>query len=162
LNDSPTLIQNSKNIWDAAINPSNPAVDNFLHIEHDNHYQTVYNLTDYMLASLYSHGYKAVTLGECLGDPAANWYRGNVTVPTTGQTVSTDGSCSASVTCLGSAFGNCCSQYGFCGTGATYVSKSYKLLHIMNEYLQSKRRPWKHHHYVSFYSLIRHLLTFPL
>ncbi|KAH8683189.1 hypothetical protein BGZ60DRAFT_524529 [Tricladium varicosporioides] len=115
LNDSPTLIQNSKNIWDSAINPSNNNTDSFLQIEHDIHFQTVYNLTDYILASMQKHGYKGVTTGDCLGDPAANWYRSGdpnvvVTVP---QTVSQDGSCSASVTCLGSVFGNCCSQYGF-------------------------------------------------
>lgn len=73
--DDPTLIQTSKNIWDAAINKANVRTDNFLNIEHDIHYQTVYNLTDYMLSSLFKHGYKSVTVGECLGDPAANWYR---------------------------------------------------------------------------------------
>ncbi|KAI9646752.1 hypothetical protein NHQ30_004750 [Ciborinia camelliae] len=62
LNDSPTLIQNSKNIWDAAIATAKPATDNFLEIEHDIHYQTVYNLTDYILASMYSHGFKSVTV----------------------------------------------------------------------------------------------------
>lgn len=73
--DDPTLIQTSKNIWDKAVNPSNVKTDSFLDIEHDIHYQTVYNLTDYMLASLFKHGYKSVTVGECLGDPAENWYR---------------------------------------------------------------------------------------
>lgn len=115
LNDSPTLIQNSKNIWDAAINTSNNKTDSFLQIEHDIHYQTVYNLTDYILASMQKHGYKGVTTGDCLGDPAANWYRSgdpNVVVNVT-QSVSEDGSCSATITCLGSTFGNCCSQYGY-------------------------------------------------
>jgi peptidoglycan/xylan/chitin deacetylase (PgdA/CDA1 family) len=123
LNDSPTLIQNSKNIWDAAIDASNSATNNFLEIEHDIHYQTVYNLTDYILASMYSHGYKSVTVGECLGDPAANWYRNASTVgttTTTSLTVSTDGTCSSTITCQGSTFGNCCSQYGYCGSTSTY------------------------------------------
>ncbi|KAE9374828.1 carbohydrate esterase family 4 protein [Stipitochalara longipes BDJ] len=120
LNDDPTLIQNSKNIWDAAINPSNPATDNFLEIEHDIHYQTVYNLTDYILASMYKHGYKSVTVGQCLGDPAANWYRsGNPNAPVP-QSVSTDGTCSASITCYGSTFGNCCSSAGWCGSTSAY------------------------------------------
>ncbi|KAN0103372.1 family 4 carbohydrate esterase [Hyaloscypha variabilis] len=120
LNDSPTLIQNSKNIWDAAIDGSNPATDNFLEIEHDIHYQTVYNLTDYILASMYSHGYKSVTVGQCLGDPAANWYRsGNPNAPVP-QTTSTDGTCSASITCYGSTFGNCCSSAGWCGSTSAY------------------------------------------
>jgi len=118
LDDSPTLIQNSKNIWDKAINESNPETDNFLEIEHDIHYQTVYNLTDYILASMYRNGYKSVTVGECLGDPADNWYR----FPnSTGQTVSRDGSCpSSTFTCLGSTFGNCCSQFGYCGSTPNY------------------------------------------
>lgn len=33
------------------------------------------NLTEYMLSTLTQLGYKAVTVGDCLGDPAANWYR---------------------------------------------------------------------------------------
>lgn len=54
---------------------SSPETDSFLHIEHDIHYETVYNLTDYILSSLFAHGYKSVTVGECLGDPKENWYR---------------------------------------------------------------------------------------
>jgi peptidoglycan/xylan/chitin deacetylase (PgdA/CDA1 family) len=145
LHDDPTQIQTSKNIWDQAINKANSKKDSFLQIEHDIHYQTVYNLTDYVLTSLFSHGYKSVTVGECLGDPKANWYRNGPgggtgtgtatsstssvtsrtsTAPTTGPTgaltVSTDGSCGNGVTCSGSRFGSCCSQYGFCGTSDDY------------------------------------------
>ncbi|TIC89407.1 Chitin deacetylase [Colletotrichum higginsianum] len=47
--------------------------DNFLVIGHDIHQQTVYNLTEYMLQKF--QGKKMVTVGECLGDPRANWYR---------------------------------------------------------------------------------------
>merc|ERR1711964_809301 len=54
---------------------SNNKTDSFLEIEHDIHYQVVHNLTDYILASMYKKGYKSVTVGECLGDPVANWYR---------------------------------------------------------------------------------------
>jgi hypothetical protein len=32
-------------------------------------------LVEYMLKGLLSKGYKPVTVGECLGDPKANWYR---------------------------------------------------------------------------------------
>ncbi|KAI1331144.1 carbohydrate-binding module family 18 [Xylariaceae sp. FL0255] len=140
LNDDPTLIQNSKDIWDAAIDGSNTCTDNFLQIEHDTHYQTVYNLTDYVLTSLFNHGYRSVTVGECLGDPPANWYRaGSKAVPTytfstrtptgtgvcgsstpTGTAVSTDGSCGIGVTCQGSSYGNCCSSYGYCGASIAY------------------------------------------
>lgn len=75
LNDDPGLIQNSKDIWDQAVGGSDPATDSFLEIGHDIHYQTVYNLTDYILTSLLAKGYRAVTVGECLGDPKENWYR---------------------------------------------------------------------------------------
>lgn len=32
------------------------------------------------------------------------------------MTISTDGSCGANITCMGSKFGNCCSPHGFCGS----------------------------------------------
>ncbi|CAK7205554.1 hypothetical protein SEUCBS139899_008331 [Sporothrix eucalyptigena] len=74
LNDDPNLIQNSKDIWDEAMTKK-PANSQYLMIEHDIHYQTVYNLTDYVLTSLFAKGWKSVTVGECLGDPKENWYR---------------------------------------------------------------------------------------
>ncbi|KAI1333692.1 hypothetical protein F5Y15DRAFT_410175 [Xylariaceae sp. FL0016] len=75
LHDDATQIQTSKDIWDDAIDGSNPCKDSYLQIEHDIHWQTVYNLTDYLLQSLFDHGYRSVTVGQCLGDPAENWYR---------------------------------------------------------------------------------------
>jgi hypothetical protein len=138
LNDDPTLIQNSKDIWDQAVDGSDPTKDSFLQIEHDIHYQTVYNLTDYILTSLFELGYRSVTVGECLGDPASNWYRAgpsgtNTSKPTpptrttasvapTRTGVSVDGSCGNGVTCAGSRFGTCCSAYGYCGTTDDYCS----------------------------------------
>ncbi|KAI0166297.1 hypothetical protein GGR57DRAFT_496567 [Xylariaceae sp. FL1272] len=83
LNDDPVDIQTSKDIWDETIDDSSPCSDSWLQIEHDIHYQTVYNLTDYILESLFSEGYRSVTVGECLGDPPENWYRaGSGQVPT--------------------------------------------------------------------------------
>ncbi|KAK9464044.1 uncharacterized protein V1516DRAFT_95950 [Lipomyces oligophaga] len=49
--------------------------DDTLAIMHDIHNQTVYHLTGYFLQVLKRTGYKTVTVGECLGDDAANWYR---------------------------------------------------------------------------------------
>lgn len=82
-NDSPLLIQNAKNNFAAQVSPSNRATDSFLVISHDIHEQTAHNLTGYMLDMLQSKGYKAVTMGECMGDAPANWYRtaGTVVVP---------------------------------------------------------------------------------
>lgn len=39
---------------------------------------------------------------------------------TGGQTVSTDGTCGGSVSCLGSVFGQCCNQYNWCGSAAAW------------------------------------------
>lgn len=78
LHDSTTLIQTSKDIFAQNLQEygnDDAADSNFLVIGHDIHYQTAYNLTAYMLDTLKSHGFKAVTVGECLGDPVANWYR---------------------------------------------------------------------------------------
>lgn len=74
-NDDPLKIGQSKQIWDTAMNGSSACDQSFIHIEHDLQVQTVYNLTAYMLGSLYRHGFRSVTVGECLGDPAENWYR---------------------------------------------------------------------------------------
>jgi hypothetical protein len=42
-----------------------------------------------------------------------------VTIPP-GMRSSTDGTCGTGVTCLGSRFGRCCSQFGYCGDGDQY------------------------------------------
>ncbi|KAK3081743.1 hypothetical protein LTS18_003215 [Coniosporium uncinatum] len=72
--DSPSKIQNSKNRFsDGLVGP--PSDNDYLVIGHDIHEQTAHNLTEYMLQTLQARGYRAVTVGECLGDDAANWYR---------------------------------------------------------------------------------------
>lgn len=136
LNDDPTLIQNSKDYFTTYLDDTapDPATDNMMSLSHDIHYQTVYNLTEFMLQTIMADGYvNSVTVGECLGDPAENWYRaadaptpcttGPTTTTSTGPTataVSTDGTCGAGVTCLGSQYGDCCSRYNFCGSGDSY------------------------------------------
>ena len=80
-----TQIQNAKNNFRGNITAggATPKNNEWLSIAHDIHPQTAYNLTDYMLSTLTSLGYKAVTVGECLGDDKANWYRSaSGTVPT--------------------------------------------------------------------------------
>ncbi|KAL6704807.1 hypothetical protein ACN47E_007611 [Coniothyrium glycines] len=74
-NVTPELQQNAKNRVSAALEPANAASDEFLAIAHDIHFQTVYNLTGFMLDLMVTKGFKGVTMGECLGDPEANWYR---------------------------------------------------------------------------------------
>ncbi|KAI5928687.1 carbohydrate-binding module family 18 [Camillea tinctor] len=149
LNDEEDMIQTSKDIWDDAIDGSDPCKDSYLEIEHDIHYQTVYNLTDYILQSLFDHGYRSVTVGQCLGDPPENWYRagsGSVpeytfavpdptgtsscptitdpSAPTSTMDVSEDGTCGDGVTCAGSSFGNCCSVNGWCGASIDYCGQN--------------------------------------
>ncbi|KAM3071292.1 hypothetical protein ACMFMF_007763 [Clarireedia jacksonii] len=75
LNDSPTLISNSQNIFSKAVNGSNPATDEFLVVSHDIHNQTSKVLVEYMLKSATEKGYRPVTVGTCLGDDEKNWYR---------------------------------------------------------------------------------------
>lgn len=126
-NDSPDLIQNSKNNFANYFDPT-PHPLNGLTLDHDTHYQTVYNLTAYMLQNMAAQGYgTSVTVGTCLGDPPANWYRSATgstgctpfEVPT-GLTVSTEGNCAGNLTCQGSNFGDCCSKYNYCGSTAAY------------------------------------------
>ncbi|KAK9418922.1 putative LysM domain-containing protein [Seiridium unicorne] len=61
-------------------------------------------------------------LNPYLNDDCQNlWLNYDVCVAgVTPQTVSTDGTCPPGVTCAGSAFGDCCSPYGHCGTGPDY------------------------------------------
>jgi peptidoglycan/xylan/chitin deacetylase (PgdA/CDA1 family) len=75
LNDSPDLIQNSKDIVDTFFAHHTASHFDALAICHEIDYQTVYNLTEYLLQTIEAKGYTTVTVGECLGDPAENWYR---------------------------------------------------------------------------------------
>ncbi|EDU51408.1 CDA1 xylanase chitin deacetylase [Pyrenophora tritici-repentis] len=136
--DAPNLIQYSKDVFMGNVTKGKAASTQWLEIGHDIHEQTAYNLTEYMLSTLTQLGYKAVTVGDCLGDPAANWYRtaggagtappvtqpssAAAPAPTGAVKVSTDATCGGKTgfTCLGSTFGNCCSVNGWCGSTADY------------------------------------------
>lgn len=129
-------IENSKKWFKGNItaNGAVAATSDWLGIAHDIHELTAYSLTEYMLKTLTDLGYKAVTVGECLGDPVANWYRSSTgSTPTTTSTttaptstptkkVSTDGTCGGTngFTCQASTFGNCCSSAGWCGSTTAY------------------------------------------
>ncbi|ORY62299.1 uncharacterized protein BCR38DRAFT_458859 [Pseudomassariella vexata] len=75
LHTTADLIQTSKDVFDQFFVSRSNTTDDALAIAHDIHFQTVYNLTEYMLLGLQTRGYRTVTVGECLGDPVANWYR---------------------------------------------------------------------------------------
>lgn len=49
--------------------------DSFLVLSHDTLLNTAESLVPYMLMEIEQRGYKAVTVGECLGDPEENWYK---------------------------------------------------------------------------------------
>jgi len=73
LNPLPSQIQASKNIVEQALQV--PGVTDYLSIQHDIVQQSVTNLTSYYYGQIMAKGWKGVTVGECLGDPEANWYR---------------------------------------------------------------------------------------
>lgn len=118
-------IQISKDIFKSEMDRTSKQSGRIV-IAHDIHEQTVTSLTPYMLQYLKDNGWRGVTVGECLGDPKANWYRpsaGSVPgCPAGGCNVSNNGLCGTQngATCAGSAFGNCCSRFGYCGSSADY------------------------------------------
>lgn len=134
--DDPNKIQRSKDWFKGNITKGGATAAGgakWLDIQHDIHTQTANNLTEYMLQTMQQLGYKGVTVGECLGDPKANWYRtaGGAGTPaassaapssTAAKKVTPDATCGGTTgyTCLGSSFGNCCSVSGYCGTTSDY------------------------------------------
>jgi len=73
-NNTPEKIGNSMDTFSSALS-AGTASSSFLVLAHDVHEQTATALVPFMLEKIKQKGYKAVTVGECLGDPAANWYR---------------------------------------------------------------------------------------
>jgi hypothetical protein len=47
----------------------------WLGLAHDTHEHTVHDYTQFMIDKAREHGYKLVTVGECLNDAKQNWYR---------------------------------------------------------------------------------------
>lgn len=95
-------------------------------LAHDPLQQTVDNLVPYMINAIKAKGLQSVTVGACLGDAPANWYRtshsgntGGSTPPPTGGTTSPDETCGGSNAYICPS-GQCCSQYGWCGTTTDY------------------------------------------
>ncbi|KAF2670004.1 glycoside hydrolase/deacetylase [Microthyrium microscopicum] len=57
------------------ISSNKPATSSYIVLSHDIHQQTVTQLVPFMITNLKKYGYTTATVGECLGDPPANWYR---------------------------------------------------------------------------------------
>lgn len=127
-NDDASLIQVSKNRF-SSMQMTDETDHDYIVLAHDVHYQTVVNLTEYMIEVSKSRGYKLVTVGECLGDPSQNWYRSAPSKRDTDSIVgpgddakgddepaiSEDQRCGSKfgTTCKGSIYGKCCSYYGY-------------------------------------------------
>lgn len=76
--NTPNDIQKAKDNFKNVITNNSASAekgDKWLSIGHDILDQTANNLTEYMLQTIQQLGYKAVTVGDCLGDPKENWYR---------------------------------------------------------------------------------------
>ncbi|CAM1510179.1 Fc.00g005140.m01.CDS01 [Cosmosporella sp. VM-42] len=71
--NSPSEIQISKNTFSDAVSMDSES-HHYIELSHDIHEQTAYNLTQFMIDIVNKRGYKAVTVGDCLGDPPENWY----------------------------------------------------------------------------------------
>ncbi|OAK98365.1 glycoside hydrolase/deacetylase [Phaeosphaeriaceae sp. SRC1lsM3a] len=121
-------IQVSKDIFKSEMDRTSKQAGGRIVIAHDIHEQTVSSLTPYMLDYIKNNGWRAVTVGECLGDARENWYRPSqgsppsTGCPPEGCAVSTNGLCGSQngATCAGSVFGNCCSRFGYCGSSSDY------------------------------------------
>lgn len=69
-------IEISQDIAEKAFYGKDPETDSYLQIEHDTVAESVHTLIPYLIDLIYDAGFEAVTVGECLGDPEENWYRG--------------------------------------------------------------------------------------
>jgi len=112
-------VQGSKDLFSSKVaNVADPKQTQFLVIGHDIELQTATNLTDFMVRTLQGKGFRAVTVGECLGDPVENWYRGNGTEEALGNATTASGSTSASASASASMAGASASGSGS-ATGAS-------------------------------------------
>lgn len=73
--DSASGIQNSKDIFASALNAASSSSSSWIPLTHDVHQYTVESLVQYMITTFKAKGYTSALVGECLGDPSANWYR---------------------------------------------------------------------------------------
>lgn len=74
LYNTPDTIQTSIDRFSQALDAGREQ-DSFLVLSHDVQEETTNVLVEFMLNKIEERGYKAVTVGECLGDPPGNWYQ---------------------------------------------------------------------------------------
>ncbi|PBP19976.1 chitin deacetylase [Diplocarpon rosae] len=69
--------ENQQSLWVSQQNFENGlSAGGNLVLSHDIYEQTVVTLAPYMLETLLARGLRPVTVGQCLGDAGASWYRG--------------------------------------------------------------------------------------
>ncbi|EFQ32771.1 polysaccharide deacetylase [Colletotrichum graminicola] len=106
-------------------------------LAHDVHQNTAEYLVPEFLRIIKEKNLRAVTVGECLGDPKANWYKtkrtstptataSKITVSITSTATPTGvigpgGACGGSEGYVCEA-GACCSEYGYCGYSQAYCA----------------------------------------
>lgn len=73
-NNTPETNYISQQNFDAEL--GDPSWSSPIVLAHDVHKTTVTMLTAHMVQTLRDRGFQPVTVGECLGDPVENWYRG--------------------------------------------------------------------------------------
>ncbi|KAF4869354.1 Chitin deacetylase [Colletotrichum siamense] len=104
-------------------------------LAHEVHQNTAEYLVPEFLRIIKENNLNAVTVGECLGDPEANWYKtkrtstptataSKIVVSITSTATPTgvigpDGACGGTEGYVCEA-GACCSEYGFCGSSQAY------------------------------------------
>lgn len=75
LHNTPDTVGQSQNIFASALNKGDSG-DSFLVLTHDVQEMTATTLLPFMLNMIREKGLRAVTVGECMGDPPASWYKG--------------------------------------------------------------------------------------
>ncbi|GKT51642.1 chitin deacetylase ARB_04768 [Colletotrichum spaethianum] len=73
-NDTPETTHISAEKFDNELS-TDAAANSYIVLSHDVHQQTVVSLVQKMIDTLKARGYRAVTVGECLGDAPENWYK---------------------------------------------------------------------------------------
>lgn len=126
-NLTPDTIQKSKDIVSDAFASGSQWIVG----DHDIHPQTVRNLTQFIIDQGKARGYTFVTVGECLGDPAENWYRD----PTTGGAIGasaaqkrTDGTFASTKLVERAGNGSATAEVGAAATSSTAESGSGGLI----------------------------------
>lgn len=74
-NNTEELIGNAIKTFDDALTAADKSTKSFVVLMHDVHATTVDILVPAAIDTIKKLGFRAVTLGECLGDPASNWYK---------------------------------------------------------------------------------------